>query len=170
MRPGLFVRCNFCNIALPLNQLCREAVKGREAAAPRLGEGFLSRQNPVLSCCPSCRRELPKCYVCLLPLSGINPYTELKRHQTPNAHNSLPGAEDMSTLHFAEWFTWCQRCKHGYVERGVGVSQGPKIFSQPARSPHPGTKTRGHASHISEWFERHEICGVSGCGCRCAEL
>jgi len=46
-------------------------------------------------------------------------YSELKRHQkAPGAdaaamHHSVPEAYDMSTLHFSEWFTWCQSCKHG---------------------------------------------------------
>ena len=136
IRPGLFVRCNYCNQPLPLARLCQQ---------PKLRmESWLKSQKSVLSCCPSCRNQLPRCYVCLLSLGSINPYMEVKRQQTTSKTTSKRSAvqiREMSTLNFSEWFTWCQMCKHG-----------------------------GHADHIAQWFEGHDTCGVSGCDCRCASL
>jgi len=66
---------------------------------------------------------------------------------TTNSNNNknglfLPnGGEDLSdlaNLPFAEWFSWCMRCKHG-----------------------------GHAHHIAGWFAGHDTCAVSNCDCRC---
>jgi|MDSY01.2.fsa_nt_gb WD40 repeat protein len=136
IRPGLFVRCNYCNQPLSLLQLCQQ---------PKLRmETWLKSQKPVLSCCPSCRNHLPRCYVCLLSLGSINPYMEQKRQQTaskPTVKRRDVQVKEMSTLNFSEWFTWCQICKHG-----------------------------GHADHILQWFETHNTCGVSGCNCPCASL
>ncbi|XP_018011442.1 GATOR complex protein MIOS-A [Hyalella azteca] len=47
--------------------------------------------------------------------------------------DNLPGLNP-----FANWFTWCQTCKHG-----------------------------GHANHIMDWFSEHEECPVTGCTCQC---
>jgi hypothetical protein len=44
----------------------------------------------------------------------------------------------LASLPFAEWFTWCLRCRHG-----------------------------GHAHHWLGWFAKHDVCPVSGCDCRC---
>lgn len=42
---------------------------------------------------------------------------------------------------FGDWFTWCQTCRHG-----------------------------GHASHLTQWFQTHKECPVTGCLCKCASL
>ncbi|KAI8834305.1 WD40-repeat-containing domain protein [Chytridium lagenaria] len=39
---------------------------------------------------------------------------------------------------FDRWFTWCQQCRHG-----------------------------GHASHLTQWFEKNKSCPVVGCSCTC---
>lgn len=73
VQPGLFARCNYCNQALSAQQLCQQ---------PKLRmETWLKSQKSILSCCPSCRNHLPRCYVCLLSLGSLNPSTELKRQQ-----------------------------------------------------------------------------------------
>jgi len=66
----LYVRCNYCNTPIQLNSLRRQG---------RMGQSWLSRQKPVMNCCPECRKPLPRCYICLLPLGCLNPYLELKR-------------------------------------------------------------------------------------------
>ena len=33
----------------------------------------------MLNCCPSCRKPLPKCYVCQMYLGLVNPHLELNR-------------------------------------------------------------------------------------------
>lgn len=160
--PQLYVRCNFCNASLSLANLLR--LGGSHSS-------WLNRAKPKLTCCPSCRKPLPQCALCLLPFGSLNPYFELahrRSKQTADAVNSAVAnvsndagmmmIEDpahvassgntehenlaqLSSIPFVEWFTWCQSCKHG-----------------------------GHAHHIAEWFETRRVCPVTDCGCRCQHL
>jgi hypothetical protein len=131
--PQLHARCNYCNTSLPLSKLIRrqDGIKLHGIA-----NDWLSRQNPVLSCCPNaqCRKPLPRCAICLLPLGCLNPYLELRKHGLQNVDD----LSELSSLPFAEWFTWCMRCKHG-----------------------------GHSHHMVGWFSDHDSCPVSNCDCRC---
>ncbi|CAJ1901029.1 unnamed protein product [Cylindrotheca closterium] len=128
--PQIDARCNYCSTPLPLT-------KG-------VASQFLSRMKPQLSCCVHCRKPLPRCSVCLLPLGCLNPYIEFTKDRSrtgPRGTSSLASSDDLSSLAnlpFAEWFTWCVKCKHG-----------------------------GHAHHLVGWFSDHETCPVSGCDCRC---
>lgn len=145
--PQVYARCNFCNVGLPLNKLRRQE---------GMANSWLSRQKPVLSSCPQCRKPLPRCSICLLPLGCLNPYLELKRERnnasraaiygssmntSSNSLNNGLDSDDLSgltNLPFAEWWSWCMRCKHG-----------------------------GHAHHLVGWFANHDACPVSNCDCRC---
>mmetsp|Transcript_10162 Transcript_10162/g.22004 ORF Transcript_10162/g.22004 Transcript_10162/m.22004 type:complete len:227 (-) Transcript_10162:448-1128(-) len=141
--PQLWARCNYCNASLPLSKLRRQE---------GIANSWLSRQKPVLTCCPQCKKPLPRCSICLLSLGCLNPYMELQRerNQYPRSGmnmlgsgggGNIQGMEDLSglaSLPFATWFSWCMRCKHG-----------------------------GHAHHLCAWFEKHDTCAVSGCDCQC---
>jgi hypothetical protein len=134
--PQIHARCNYCQTSLPLAKLRRQV---------KIANNWLSRQKPVLSCCPNlmCRKPLPRCSICLLPLSCLNPYMELRREgmRLPRGTHGQHRGEDLSalaSLPFAEWFTWCAKCHHG-----------------------------GHAHHYVSWFENHDVCPVSNCDCRC---
>ena len=134
--PQIHARCNYCNTALPLAKLRRQE---------KIANNWLSRQNPVLSCCPNpvCRKPLPRCSICLLPLGCLNPYMELRREgsRLPRGSHGQHRGEDLSALAnmpFAEWFSWCAKCNHG-----------------------------GHAHHYVSWFKNHDVCPVSNCDCRC---
>lgn len=129
----LDARCTYCSSSLGLKRLENHANQ------------WLSKMKPVLSCCPSCQKPLPRCAICLLSLGCLNPYMELTRERDRSrpsrGANSLQSPDDLSSLAnlpFAEWFTWCMTCKHG-----------------------------GHAHHLVGWFANHEVCPVSGCDCRC---
>lgn len=124
---ALDARCNYCSSPLGL--------KRHEGNANQ----WLSKMNTVLSCCPQCRKPLPRCAVCLLGLGVLNPYTQLTRERSrPVSRNPMNGHDDLGALPLAEWFTWCVKCKHG-----------------------------GHAHHLVGWFANHEVCPVAGCECRC---
>lgn len=126
---GLDARCNYCSTPLGLRR--------HEGNANQ----WLSKMKPVLSCCPQCRKPLPRCAICLLSLGALNPYVELTRERsrsTARSGNPMNSSENLSALPLAEWFTWCMSCKHG-----------------------------GHAHHLVGWFANHETCPVSGCDCRC---
>lgn len=62
--PQLWARCNYCNASLPLSKLRRQE---------GIANSWLSRQKPVLSCCPQCKKPLPRCSICLLSLGCLNP-------------------------------------------------------------------------------------------------
>lgn len=128
----LDARCNYCSTSL-------SGLRRQEGIANQ----WLSRLKPVLSCCPQCRKPLPRCSICLLSMGCLNPYMELKRERSrgPRMGTGLMPSDDLSSLAnlpFAEWFTWCMRCKHG-----------------------------GHAHHLVGWFADHDVCPVSGCNCNC---
>ena len=111
--PQLWARCNYCNASLPLSKLRRQE---------GIANSWLSRQKPVLSCCPQCKKPLPRCSICLLSLGCLNPYMELQRerNQYPRSGSgggsggNIQGMEDLSglaSIPFATWFSWCMRCK-----------------------------------------------------------
>ena len=62
--PQLWARCNYCNASLPLSKLRRQE---------GIANSWLSRQKPVLTCCPQCKKPLPRCSICLLSLGALNP-------------------------------------------------------------------------------------------------
>jgi len=59
--------------------------------------GFSPKQKTTA--CPGCNKGLPRCCLCLLPLTCAIP-TPSESEQSPN-------------LPFDDWFTWCQTCRHG---------------------------------------------------------
>eukprot|EP00581_Thalassiosira_minuscula_P028980 CAMPEP_0183754362 /NCGR_PEP_ID=MMETSP0739-20130205/3494_1 /TAXON_ID=385413 /ORGANISM="Thalassiosira miniscula, Strain CCMP1093" /LENGTH=346 /DNA_ID=CAMNT_0025990981 /DNA_START=1 /DNA_END=1038 /DNA_ORIENTATION=- len=109
--PQLWARCNYCNASLPLSKLRRQE---------GIANSWLSRQKPVLTCCPQCKKPLPRCSICLLSLGCLNPYMELQRerNQYPRSGmnmlgsgggGNIQGMEDLSglaSLPFATWFSW----------------------------------------------------------------
>jgi hypothetical protein len=82
--------------------------------------------------CPSCRKPLPKCSLCLLSMGCINPYLQLQ-YETQHRKGLVavkagggadagagvaeePDSEvatDRNAMPFADWWTWCQSCRHG---------------------------------------------------------
>ena len=129
----LDARCNYCSSPLGLR---------RQDNQPNQ---WLSKMKSVLPCCPQCRKPLPRCAICMLSLGALNPYMELTKERprlAPRGGGAYPAAPDdlssLANLPFAEWFSWCLRCKHG-----------------------------GHAHHMVGWFAKHEVCPVSGCNCHC---
>ena len=98
----LEARCNYCNSPLSLKR--QEGVTNQ----------WLSKMQPLLNCCPQCRKPLPRCSVCLLSMGSLNPYMELTRaRQGPRGiGNNVSSPDDLSSLssmNFSEWYTWCMR-------------------------------------------------------------
>jgi hypothetical protein len=131
--PQLLAKCGYCNTPLPLSKLIRRQ------DGLQIANDYLDKQNPVLSCCPNsqCKKPLPRCAICLLPLGCLNPFLELKKLKKDGVQN-VDDLSELSSLKFEEWFTWCMRCKHG-----------------------------GHSHHMIGWFSDHDTCPVSGCDCKC---
>jgi hypothetical protein len=98
----LEARCNYCNSPLSLKR--QEGVTNQ----------WLSKMQPLLNCCPQCRKPLPRCSVCLLSMGSLNPYMELTRaRQGPRGiGKNISSPDDLSSLssmNFSEWYTWCMR-------------------------------------------------------------
>jgi len=167
--PHIFLRCNYCSSSLPV-----DAMQQQQHTA------FLRKQKPIINFCPSCKKPLPRCYVCQLYMGLVNPHAEVSRilaqkrrlldrakavraqsvekgttstqqQKTVNSQTAPQDLDEHNVLEFGRWLFFCQRCKHG-----------------------------GHASCIDHWFEgesesvaggelaRRTVCGVNGCDCRCS--
>lgn len=94
--PQIWARCNYCNSSLPLSKLRRQD--------GIVANSWLSRQKPVLTCCPTCKKPLPRCSICLLPMGCLNPYMELQRERNQHSRGGSgqmlvsSGNDDLSGL------------------------------------------------------------------------
>lgn len=145
MPPQIFVRCNFCNSSIHRVSLYDRAagragsVVGRHASSSSSSGAGGPPSLAPLAGCPTCKRPLPRCVLCLMPmgtpsrssLGGQAAGTGDADAAPQQAHSSSGGVED--------WFAWCQTCRHG-----------------------------GHAGHLLDWFRDRAVCPVAGCQCRCA--
>ena len=68
-RSQMIVRCTSCRASLALPSLVDGSASSFES---------LSRQRPTMFCCPACRKSLPSCALCLLPLGCVNPVLQLR--------------------------------------------------------------------------------------------
>lgn len=125
----VFVSCNFCGKSISA------FMQGR-------GRGLFARvpNKSKITSCPNCRKPLPRCSICLLNMGSASGAYSVKAGSTSNRSIDSGSASD-KLAEFANWFTWCQSCRHG-----------------------------GHASHIMHWFSEHLECPVAGCVCRCMSL
>ena len=63
-----------------------------------------TKRTMKMQACPQCRKDLPRCAVCLLSMgthSGLMLSTE------------RPGEGSRRVTPFRSTFTWCQTCRHG---------------------------------------------------------
>lgn len=96
---GQSLRCYMCGKSLGVPQMVSEI--GHKIAWNEL------HTKPILSHCPHCKKLLPKCALCLRPISSLNPYLELSKAK------SGQGAPRPQELGYGEWVGWCQKCRHG---------------------------------------------------------
>jgi hypothetical protein len=81
-RSQMHVRCGSCRASLSLPSLVEGSASGVE---------WLSRQRPHMLSCPACRKPLPRCALCLLPLGCINPVMQLQ-HEMRQRHAAARGS------------------------------------------------------------------------------
>ncbi|XP_056008065.1 GATOR complex protein MIOS-like isoform X2 [Ostrea edulis] len=96
-----FVSCNFCGKSIA----CNMPVASRTRPYNSYSAGTLTSTKPKISCCPGCRKPLPRCSLCLTHLG------------TPSG-SALYSQKDKTTYSvkmtaIGDWFTWCQSCRHG---------------------------------------------------------
>ncbi|XP_017075832.2 LOW QUALITY PROTEIN: GATOR complex protein MIOS [Drosophila eugracilis] len=91
----VFLSCNFCGKSVS-NALLDE---------PRPRSTTTSTNR--LSSCPSCRKPLPRCSLCLMHMGTM---VNMSNGETPNSASEVSGWQ---TKPFSKWFSWCQTCRHG---------------------------------------------------------
>ncbi|RKO83131.1 hypothetical protein BDK51DRAFT_23705 [Blyttiomyces helicus] len=126
--PQVYVRCNFCN----------QPIVNSPFASPMARKGIMQSPGSI-TCCPNCRKPLPRCALCLLHL-GTPAENMQFFNRKPGLSDTLERKDRPKPAGFDLWFTWCQTCRHG-----------------------------GHAVHILDWFSRHQECPVADCKCRCSD-
>ncbi|GFS35706.1 GATOR complex protein MIOS [Trichonephila inaurata madagascariensis] len=94
----VFVSCNFCRKSVS------NFIQNRQAELARSAQPPMSA-NRKITCCPGCRKPLPRCTLCLCHMG------------TPaGIHWQRPvetGSEKKRLANFSDWLTWCQTCRHG---------------------------------------------------------
>jgi hypothetical protein len=141
IKPQVFARCNFCSQPLSLEGLGVSKGQNRNPAAANFRSRLASPSKVPdtatrTSGCPSCRKSLPRCALCLIPLDLSTPSMQMTQlshtarfkgdGQSSGSggggddSRSARGAEeddprfDSHSMHaFGKWFTWCQGCRHG---------------------------------------------------------
>ncbi|KAF8781655.1 GATOR complex protein MIOS like protein [Argiope bruennichi] len=94
----VFVSCNFC----------RKSVSNYFSYRP--SDGTRNAQTPIsanrkITCCPGCRKPLPRCSLCLCHMgtpAGLHWQRQIDT-----------GSDRKKLSNFSDWLTWCQTCRHG---------------------------------------------------------
>lgn len=158
------IRCNSCDQALDRNtDHVQTSPTGPQAQA---NPSFSSNQHTSIfgdarsgTVCPKCGRHMPRCIICMMWLgmpvpsypsgapggNGKKPTTTSgsPKQFHANINGSVKETKEMRTAQdvMMDSITVCRRCWH-----------------------------MSHKAHSEQWFERHDVCAVPGCECRCADL
>lgn len=112
-KQNIFVSCNYCG--LPISSYIsrsNHSVKAQETYQQQLSHHQYNRSTSTpstnksrIQSCPTCRKALPRCALCLTQLG------------TPAGSYWRPGLNftknENKLSKFGSWFTWCQTCRHG---------------------------------------------------------
>lgn len=123
---SVFLMCSFCG--KNVSGCVQEEVRVRANAA----------HVNKLSSCPSCRKPLPRCSLCLLHMGTSSGAISSPPGGNSNNNNNMLMPSNAKPRPFSIWFSWCQTCRHG-----------------------------GHTEHLAQWFEKHTECPVTSCSCKC---
>ncbi|GAM17954.1 hypothetical protein SAMD00019534_011290 [Acytostelium subglobosum LB1] len=99
----IFAKCGYCQMSFSFESVSNGSMAGRN---PRVNT------RSKVPCCPHCKQPLPRCCLCLLPMSCMVPGIDYKKPS--NREFWTAGAEP-----FDDWFTWCQTCRHGGHARHI---------------------------------------------------
>nr|XP_006821083.1 PREDICTED: WD repeat-containing protein mio-like [Saccoglossus kowalevskii] len=100
----VFISCNFCGKSIASNMLTGSS---RSRVMTSFGGGIANKSK--ISSCPSCRKPLPRCAICLMNMG--TPATPPPTNTTKEEIEEL--TSDTKRSQFNNWFTWCQTCRHG---------------------------------------------------------
>lgn len=152
------LRCNNCDQAMDRNP--DHAATPSNGPQPQTSASVGKSQYTSIfgdaksgTICPKCGRHMPRCVICMMwlgmptssPLNGGKPTVKgpgLKQ-PNPNLNGSAKQVQTKKTAKdvMKDFIAVCRRCWH-----------------------------MSHGAHSEEWFERHDVCAVPGCDCRCADL
>ncbi|XP_065053231.1 GATOR2 complex protein MIOS-like isoform X2 [Rhopilema esculentum] len=93
------ISCNYCGKPVSANLF---SSGGMFRSSRYAG---MSSSKPKVMACPSCRRPLPRCAVCLINMGTSSSHMQRQTGTKPKT--------DFQHNPFDNWFTWCQNCKHG---------------------------------------------------------
>ncbi|EFA82384.1 hypothetical protein PPL_04809 [Heterostelium album PN500] len=93
----IYAKCGYCQQSFSFESVSSGSMAGRN---PKVNA------RAKVPCCPHCKQALPRCSLCMLPLSCMVPGIDFKK--PTNREFWTAGAES-----FDDWFTWCQSCRHG---------------------------------------------------------
>ena len=172
--PQVSVVCHHCKQSLLLSNLL-----GDSGAVGRSGR--ISRKKSNLPCCPKCRRRLPSCALCTLPMNCFNPYAQMMGFSQKDRVKHNPSMDPFSRHARARRY---EREKQRELQQS-GTSSSKAQTEKKQSNPNPfGTgqpfgqwfswclrcRHGGHAACLMQWFRGHSRCPVSECNCQCIEL
>ncbi|KAK0099087.1 hypothetical protein PV326_006551 [Microctonus aethiopoides] len=96
----VYISCNFCGKSISA------FMQGLSRARGPFGRLGSSSNKLKMSSCPSCRKPLPRCAICLMHMGTVSGF------QT-NTGIANRNEDDTKLTEFGNWFTWCQTCRHG---------------------------------------------------------
>lgn len=100
--PQVYISCNFCGKSVNSGRGFRMPERSMFNPFARTPQ----QQRIKISCCPSCRKSLPRCAVCLGTLGTAS------SSASPGEHPSPKHGQSKLSPH-QDWFSWCQTCRHG---------------------------------------------------------
>jgi len=179
--PQMSVACQFCKQTF----LSQDMLSGNSFAGVGLGGGY--KLN--LPCCPSCKRRLPSCAVCVLPMNCLNPYAQkkgLSKRDRQRSKNSPVLRAEGKKAHSKQLRSSGKRgassssMRERYPEAEIGASgSGKHVHINPRGTGQPFGKWfswclrcrhGGHAACLMEWFNGHSRCAVAECQCQCMKM
>ncbi|KAK3069046.1 hypothetical protein LTR53_012925 [Teratosphaeriaceae sp. CCFEE 6253] len=141
----VLLRCNHCQSPLTQPRAAARSSANGHAATSTSTSGLTTKlTGPAAhagTVCPTCRRHLPRCALCLLWLGTPPPTPHASMVAGVGAGKQKEDGAGGPEARLEGMLTFCLRCVHGY-----------------------------HAHHAREWFGRPGsggICAVPGCGCAC---
>ncbi|XP_002014889.2 GATOR complex protein MIOS [Drosophila persimilis] len=91
----VYLSCNFCG--KPVSNALLDEPRPRSTTT----------STNRLSSCPSCRKPLPRCSLCLMHMGTM---INMSNGETLS---TTPEVQGWQTKPFSKWFSWCQTCRHG---------------------------------------------------------
>ncbi|KAI9027046.1 hypothetical protein DFJ74DRAFT_662896 [Hyaloraphidium curvatum] len=155
--PQIAVRCNFCG----------SGIQHRVATG---------RKDFKAIACPTCRKPLPRCSLCLMPMGTWPTSLDTVPGGATAGAGLLSAAASPANSPPKTPIAIVSTASRSSIKKApldpTSMGPGPTVpsgfdawFTWCVRCRHGG-----HNVHVREWFAEHSVCPVTGCGCRCSAL